>query len=111
MFKILQKTVTTGIATVAYPDVPAVISAQFRGKPEFDFASWRDARPAADICPTGAIVLSDTPGRRRVTVDYGLCVFCGQCADVSPDGAVHITTEFELATQHRSKLIHAADYG
>ena len=24
MFKILQKTVTTGIATVAYPDVPAV---------------------------------------------------------------------------------------
>ena len=37
MFKILQKTVTTGIATVAYPDVPAVVSAQFRGPPEFDF--------------------------------------------------------------------------
>ncbi|MEO8596716.1 MAG: NADH-quinone oxidoreductase subunit NuoB [Candidatus Solibacter sp.] len=110
MFKILQKTATTGIATVAYPDVPAVISAQFRGKPEFDFASWRDARPAADICPTGAIALNEAAGTRRVTVDYGLCVFCGQCADVSTDGAVHITAEFELATQHRSTLIHAADY-
>ena len=63
MFKILQKTVATGIATVAYPDVPAVVSAQFRGRPEFDFASWRDARPAAEVCPTGAIALSDSDGR------------------------------------------------
>src|ERR1039458_10334525 len=59
MFKILQKTLTTGIATVAYPDVPAVVSGQFRGRPEFHFASWRDARPAAEACPTGAIVLHD----------------------------------------------------
>jgi Ni,Fe-hydrogenase III small subunit/formate hydrogenlyase subunit 6/NADH:ubiquinone oxidoreductase subunit I len=112
MFKILQKTVTTGIATVAYPDVPAVVSAHFRGRPEFDFASWRDARPAADVCPTGAIVVGQalSPANRRVTVDYGLCIFCGQCADASPDGAVQITTNFELATQHRASLILAADY-
>src|ERR1019366_2742644 len=110
MFKILQKTVTTGIATVAYPSVPAVVSAHFRGRPEFDFAAWRDARPAAEVCPTGAIVLSEGAGHRRVTVDYGLCVFCGQCADATPDGAVRVTTEFELATHIRASLIHAADY-
>jgi Ni,Fe-hydrogenase III small subunit/ferredoxin len=110
MFKILQKTITTGIATVAYPDVPAVISGHFRGRPEFDFASWRDARPAAEVCPTGAIVSSDGDGWRRVTVDYGLCVFCGQCADASPDGAVRVTTEFELATHDRASLILQADY-
>jgi Ni,Fe-hydrogenase III small subunit/formate hydrogenlyase subunit 6/NADH:ubiquinone oxidoreductase subunit I len=112
MFKILQKTVTTGIATVAYPDVPAVVSAHFRGRPEFDFASWRDARPAADVCPTGAIVVGQalSPANRRVTVDYGLCIFCGQCADASPDGAVQITSDFELATHDRASLILAADY-
>jgi Ni,Fe-hydrogenase III small subunit/formate hydrogenlyase subunit 6/NADH:ubiquinone oxidoreductase subunit I len=112
MFKILQQTVTTGIATVAYPDVPAIVSPNFRGRPEFDFAKWRDARPAADICPTGAIMVGQAlpPANRRVTVDYGLCVFCGQCADASPDGAVHITTDFELATHHRASLILAADY-
>ena len=111
MFKILQQTIATGIATVAYPYVPAVVSAQFRGRPEFDFASWRDARPAAEVCPTGAIVFSDRDaGHRRVTVDYGLCVFCGQCADATPDGAVRVTTEFELATHIRASLIHAADY-
>jgi Ni,Fe-hydrogenase III small subunit/ferredoxin len=112
MFKILQETITTGIATVAYPDVPAVVSAHFRGAPEFDFALWRDARPAADICPTGAIALEVGQARdhRRVTIDYGLCVFCGLCADASPSGAVHITTGFELATHNRARLIRAADY-
>ena len=110
MFKILQKTVTTGIATVAYPHVPAVVSANFRGRPEFDFASWRDARPAAEVCPTGAIALSGDAGVRRVTVDYGLCVFCGLCAEASPAGAVRITTDFELATHNRARLIRAADY-
>jgi Ni,Fe-hydrogenase III small subunit/ferredoxin len=111
MFKILQKTVTTGIATVAYPDVPAVVSGHFRGRPEFDFPAWSDTRPAAEVCPTGAIVLSGDDATRRVTVDYGLCIFCGQCADASPDGAVRITTDFELATHSRASLIFAADYG
>ena len=110
MFKILQKAISTGIATVAYPDVPAVVSAQFRGRPEFDFAAWRDARPAAGVCPTGAIEITDTGANRRVTVDYGLCVFCGQCAEVSTDNAVRITTDFELATLSRASLMLVADY-
>jgi Ni,Fe-hydrogenase III small subunit/formate hydrogenlyase subunit 6/NADH:ubiquinone oxidoreductase subunit I len=116
MFKILQKAVTAGISTVAYPDVPAVVSAQFRGAPEFDFVIWRDARPAADLCPTGAIQVGQAdpegtpPANRRVTVDYGRCVFCGQCAELSPDGAVRVTTDFELATHNRARLIRAADY-
>jgi Ni,Fe-hydrogenase III small subunit/formate hydrogenlyase subunit 6/NADH:ubiquinone oxidoreductase subunit I len=110
MFKILQKTVTAGISTVAYPHVPAVVSAHFRGRPEFDFASWRDARPAAEVCPTGAIAVSGEDLVRRVTVDFGRCVFCGLCAGASPSGAVRITTDFELATHNRARLICAADY-
>ena len=110
MFKILQKTLTTGTATVAYPDSPAVISEHFRGRPEFDLAAWTDARPAADACPTGAILLRDRDGFRRVTIDYGLCIFCGQCADVSTDGAVRVTREFELAAEDRRSLVLNAEY-
>lgn len=110
MFKILQKTVTTGCATVAYPQTSAVISEHFRGRPEFDLGAWTDARPAADVCPTGAIAIYDRDGFRRVTIDYGLCVFCGQCADVSTDGAVRVTREFELATGDRRSLVIQADY-
>ena len=110
MFKILQKTFAAGTVTVAYPEEPAVVSEHFRGRPEFDFASWSDARPAAAACPTGAIALRDEDGVRQVTVDYGRCVFCGQCADAAPEGSVRVTRDFELAAENRSDLILRADY-
>ena len=111
MFKILQKTVATGIATVAYPDVPAVVSGNFRGRPDFDFACVARRPPRRRSLPHGRHRAERRAMRvRRVTVDYGLCVFCGQCADASPDGAVRVTTEFELATHYRASLIQAADY-
>jgi Ni,Fe-hydrogenase III small subunit/formate hydrogenlyase subunit 6/NADH:ubiquinone oxidoreductase subunit I len=110
MFNIIQKTITTGIVTTAYPGEPARISERFRGRPSFDFEKWKDARPAADVCPTGAISLCDEGDSRRVTLDYGLCVFCGLCAEASSDHAVRITQDFELATPDRRNLISAADY-
>src|ERR1017187_8451167 len=110
MFKILQKTFTTGIVTAPYPDAAPLIGEQFRGRPEFDFAKWRDARPAAEVCPTGAIAVHDREDSRQVTVDYGLCIFCGLCAECSSDGAVRITRDFELAARDRRSLVLTAEY-
>jgi Ni,Fe-hydrogenase III small subunit/ferredoxin len=108
MFKILQKTFQTGIATVPYPETAPRISEHFRGLPSFDPEKWRDARPAADSCPTGAIAIRDRDSSRDVTIDYGRCVFCGQCED--PDGAVAITRGFELAAGDRADLVLTAEY-
>ncbi len=110
MFKIIQKTIRTGIVTKAYPAEVAQISEHFRGRPHFDFEKWTDARPAAEVCPTGAISVHDSNNSRTVTVDYGLCVFCGLCAEASPDEAVRITQEFELATPNRHNLVLTAEY-
>jgi Ni,Fe-hydrogenase III small subunit/formate hydrogenlyase subunit 6/NADH:ubiquinone oxidoreductase subunit I len=110
MFKIIQKTIRTGIVTKAYPAEPVQVSEHFRGRPHFDFEKWTDARPAAEVCPTGAISLRDTGDSRKVTVDYGLCVFCGLCAEASSDKAVRITQEFELATKNRHNLVLTAEY-
>jgi len=110
MFKIIQKTLRTGIVTRAYPTEPAQISEHFRGRPHFDFEKWTDARPAAEVCPTGAISLRDSDDSRKVTVDYGLCVFCGLCAEASSDKALRITQEFELATKNRRNLVLTAEY-
>jgi Ni,Fe-hydrogenase III small subunit/formate hydrogenlyase subunit 6/NADH:ubiquinone oxidoreductase subunit I len=110
MFKILQKTISTGVVTTAYPREPAKIAEEFRGRPRFDFEKWQDARPAADVCPTGAISFRDEEDSRVVTVDYGLCVFCGLCAEASVDQAVQITQEFELATADRDSLVLTAEY-
>src|SRR5450631_1262375 len=110
MFKILQKTVSTGTVTANYPVEPIKISDRFRGRPSFSFDKWKDARPAAEVCPTGAISLSDKGDSRKVTVDYGLCVFCGLCAEASSEQAVRITQEFELATSDRRNLVLTAEY-
>ena len=110
MFKIIQKSIATGIVTTKYPGEPAQISERFRGRPSFDFEKWKDARPAAEVCPTGAISVRDEGDSRQVTVDYGLCVFCGLCAEASADQAVRITQEFELASADRRNLILTAEY-
>lgn len=107
MFKILQKTFKAGIVTARYPEAAAKVSGNFRGRPEFDLERWRDARPAAEACPTGAIAVSDRNGTREVTIDYGLCVFCGECAD---GDAVRMTREFELAVRDRNELVSTAAY-
>jgi Ni,Fe-hydrogenase III small subunit/formate hydrogenlyase subunit 6/NADH:ubiquinone oxidoreductase subunit I len=110
MFKILQKTLSTGTVTVNYPAKPARVSDRFRGRPSFDFEKWTDARPAAETCPTGAISVCDKRDSRTVTVDYGLCVFCGLCAETGADQAVRLTQEFALATADRRSLVLTAEY-
>src|SRR5215467_10229220 len=102
MFKILNKSLRTGLVTIGYPDAPAMLSEPFRGAPHFDFGLWRDARPASEACPTGAISIRDSNNARQVTVDYGLCIFCGQCAEADAGGAIQMTRHFALATRERN---------
>jgi Ni,Fe-hydrogenase III small subunit/formate hydrogenlyase subunit 6/NADH:ubiquinone oxidoreductase subunit I len=106
MLKILKRSFTTGIVTTGYPTIPAETSPHFRGRPVFDFPNWQDARPAAAVCPTGAIACRDESIHRTVTVDYGKCIFCGLCAE----NAVIISRECELAVRNRGDLILQARY-
>ena len=115
MFKILQKTFSVGSATADYPSIAPHLAEQFRGCPEFDFNAWSDARPAANACPTGAIAVCDHDGLRQVTVDYGRCIFCGECEQASVASAgqispVRMTQQFELAATDRRDLVLIAEY-
>jgi Ni,Fe-hydrogenase III small subunit/formate hydrogenlyase subunit 6/NADH:ubiquinone oxidoreductase subunit I len=110
MFKILDKAIRTGIVTKAYPQGAGQPPAGFRGAPAFDLAEWRDARTAADACPSGAIAVADAGASRSVTVDYGRCIFCGECAAASADPAVRMTQDFELAATDRASLVTTAEY-
>ena len=108
MFDILRKSLRTGVVTSSYPDTPPEVSIHARGRPQIDWAIWKDARPAAAICPTGAIACADSAGARTVTLDLGKCVFCGLCADV--DKAIRMTNVSECAARRRDDLITRATY-
>lgn len=108
MLGILGKSLSTGIVTTSYPAVPADVSSHARGRPEIDWANWKDARPAAAICPTGAISYQDADGQRIVQLDLARCVFCGLCAEV--DRAIRMTRVCECAARRRDALVFTARY-
>jgi Ni,Fe-hydrogenase III small subunit/Pyruvate/2-oxoacid:ferredoxin oxidoreductase delta subunit len=108
MFNVLRQSLRIGIVTTSYPATPAEVSPHSRGRPEIDWAAWKDARRAARICPTGAIAFADAGGRRRATFDLGKCTFCGLCAEVDP--AIRMTSHCECAAHRRCDLVTAAAY-
>ena len=108
MFGILGKSLGTGVVTENYPETPPQMSALARGKPEIDWANWKDARPAAAICPTGAISHQDINGQRVARLDLASCIFCGLCAEA--DKAIRMTRICECAARSRTELATSATY-
>jgi Ni,Fe-hydrogenase III small subunit len=84
------------------------VSKRSRGRPEIDWANWKDARPGAAICPTGAISHQDINGQRVAKLDLARCIFCGLCAEV--DNAIRMTNNCECAARQRDQLITSARY-
>src|SRR5690348_6864514 len=98
MFEILRKSLATGIVTRPFPPQPGTSSLTFgRGRPEIDYANWKDARIACDSCPTAALACNEQNGNREVVLDLGKCTFCGLCAEA--DKAITMSQESELATR------------
>lgn len=108
MFDILRKSLATGIVTTTYPETEAEHASLVRGRPEVDFTSWQDARPAIAACPTGALASTDGDRVRSVTLDLGKCTFCGLCAEA--DGAIRMTNACEVAARRREDLVVTAKY-
>jgi len=108
MFEILRQSLKTGVVTTSYPQTPPEVSSRARGKPDIDWLNWQDARPAAAICPTGAISYQDLNGQRIARLDLAKCIFCGLCADVDP--AIRMTNVCECAARLRDDLVISAAY-
>jgi len=108
MFEILRQSLKTGVVTTSYPQTPPEVSSRARGKPDIDWPNWTDARPAAAICPTGAISYQDLSGQRVARLDLAKCIFCGLCADVDP--AIRMTNVCECAACLRDDLVTSAAY-
>jgi Ni,Fe-hydrogenase III small subunit/ferredoxin len=108
MFDILRRSLRVGVVTEPFPDPAFAPAPQARGGLEINFAALRDARPAAAVCPTQAISLSDRAATRTVEVDLGKCVFCGLCAELDP--AFRLTANTASPVNERKKLVWTAEY-
>lgn len=110
MLRILKRILTTGVATNDYPAAPAEPPEGSLGKPVIDYPRCKPDQHWSDICPSDAIQWKpEEDGGGVLSIDYGNCVYCGECAARCP-GVIHMSKDFELAAPTRDVLITSAHY-
>jgi len=102
MLKVLLERFRQGHRTSRYPLELPVLPDRFRGRPVLDASKCPDGcQECAKACPTDAII----PGPGKLQIDLGRCLFCTDCVEACPQGAIQYTTEYRLATRSRQDLV------
>lgn len=102
MVKVLWTRFQQGHRTVGFPDEPPTLPDRLRGVPLFDRTLCKpDCAACAAVCPTDAIAIHP----ERIAVDLGKCLFCTECRDACPTGAVCHDTDYRLAARKREDLV------
>lgn len=108
MLDLLFTRLRQGHRTSRYPREAPTLPDRFRGPPLIDTAKCPDGcRACVDACPTQAISLGSlaSPGVGPARVDLGRCLFCTDCQEACPQGAVSFSSDYRLATKRRDELV------
>jgi Ni,Fe-hydrogenase III small subunit/Pyruvate/2-oxoacid:ferredoxin oxidoreductase delta subunit len=102
MLDLLRTRFHQGHRTLRFPDQAPILPDRFRGRPELDPDKCApDCRACLEVCPTSAIALG-APG---LQLDLGRCLFCADCENACPTGAIHYTRDYGLGTRTREELV------
>jgi Ni,Fe-hydrogenase III small subunit/Pyruvate/2-oxoacid:ferredoxin oxidoreductase delta subunit len=102
MMRALLARLRQGQRTTPFPVELPILPERFRGRPRIDASACPEGcRECAGVCPTQAIHVA----RGELAIDLGRCLFCTECSDACPAGAIAFTSEFRLATRSRQDLV------
>src|SRR5207248_3858838 len=102
MLRVSLARLKQGHRTIAYPAQAPTLPDRFRGLPVVDSSKCPDGcRACADACPTDAIAVEG----RQLRLDLGRCLFCTDCVEACPEGAIRYSQDHRLATRNRDDLV------
>ena len=102
MFSIILARLKQRHRTIHYPRRPPVLPDRFQGVPVIDQSRFGGSMGSClGVCPVGALALRGG----KVTIDLGLCLFCGACEKACPEGAIRFSRDHQLASRERESLI------
>jgi formate hydrogenlyase subunit 6/NADH:ubiquinone oxidoreductase subunit I len=126
IFKRVASHIFTKPATTKYPFVKPMLPEDARCKTVYTIEScnaidigagnkWltldvrsivgSNCRVCVRDCPADAIEIVDLDGKRRPQIRFDKCIFCHQCVESCPRGAIKSSVFYEMATTDKSALI------
>ena len=104
------KALVKGPYTSGYPFKPHKAYERFRGRPYFHEEDCTGCTACAQVCPVKAIDYEDTvinaKGKRRLTVHWDICIFCGQCqANCITEKGIILSQEYDFATTENREAL------
>jgi formate hydrogenlyase subunit 6/NADH:ubiquinone oxidoreductase subunit I len=126
IFKRAASHIFTKPATTKYPFVKPVLPEDARCKTVYTIESCNvidigtgsggltldvrsivgsNCRVCVRDCPAAAIEIVEVEGKRRPQIRFDKCIFCHQCVESCPRGAIKSSVFYELATTDKCALI------
>ena len=102
MFNEIKARIKQGYRTAPFPSKEMKLPERYLGAPAIEKNKCDEAACQKCIkeCPLSCI----TKKEKGVTIDLGLCIFCGECARACPSGAISFTRNYAMASSNRNDL-------